>query len=101
MMTLDIQIQSLFFSFIFGLFLAFFLNINKKIIYNNNNLIKWFGTFLVILNCFLLYFIILKKINNGIFHIYCLLVLSIGLYTYKVIAKHIKKWYTNHRKKVN
>lgn len=97
-MDLYTQIISLVVSFVFGFFFSLFVDINYKIIYNENKFIKFLGTFLVVLLATLLYFIILRKINYAAFHVYCLLVLSIGYYLYKVIARSFKKWYTYGRK---
>ena len=90
-MNLKIQILSLFFSFLYGLTFGLFIKLNHKIIYNNKKTIKYLGTFLVIFISTLLYFIILKKINNATIHIYCLIVLSIGYCLYNIIASHLKK----------
>ena len=85
-MSLKIQILSLIISFIYGLFFNIILNINYKIIYNDNVLIQIIGSFLFIIANSLLYFYLLIKINNGIVHIYCLLMLLIGY----LIMKKIK-----------
>lgn len=81
-MTLKIQIISLIVSFLYGIFFSFLLNINYKLIYNNNKFIKIIGTLIFVLFNSLLYFLILLKINNGIVHIYCILALIIGFVIY-------------------
>ncbi len=90
-MNLTTQIISLIFSFSYGVLFSLFLDINHKIIYNPNKLIKYLGSFLVILISTLLYFLILKQINNANVHIYCLIVLSIGFCLYNFIASKLKK----------
>jgi len=99
MMDLKTQIITLLFSFGYGFLFSFFLHINYKFIYNNKIFIKVITSFLFILINILMYFIILKKINYGIIHIYYLIVIIIGfileLFVFKkinnIIAKKIKK----------
>ena len=91
-MTLKIQIISLIVSFLYGIFFSFLLNINYKIIYNENKFKKIIGTFLFIIFNSLLYFYILLKINNGIVHIYCIFSIITGYIMENfVINKKIKK----------
>lgn len=90
-MNLSVQIITLVFSFFYGIFFGLFVNINYKIIYNEKNFIKYLGSFLVVFISTLLYFIILRKINYAAFHIYCLIVLSVGFWLYNIIVKRIKK----------
>lgn len=90
-MNLPTQIISLTFSFFYGIIFGLFINLNYKIIYSDKILIKYIGTFLVILISTLLYFIILRKINNANMHIYCLIVLSLGYCLYNIIASNFKK----------
>lgn len=93
-MDLQTQIITLIFSFFYGIFFSLFISVNQKIIYHDKKWIKLLGTFLVILISVLVYFILLKKINFAAFHPYCLLVLGLGFYLEKRIAKHTRKWYT-------
>lgn len=89
-MTLKIQIISLIVSFLYGVFFSFLLNINYKLIYNNNKFIKIIGTFLFIIFNSLLYFLILLKFNNGIVHIYCIVALILGFtFNNSFLAKKI------------
>lgn len=60
-MTLKVQVMSLIISFLYGIFFSIFLNLNYKIIYNNNKIYKIGGTFLFVLVNVLLYFLIIKK----------------------------------------
>ena len=98
-MTLKVQIISLFFSFLYGMFFSFLLSLTYKIIYNNNKIIRVLSSFFFIIFNSLFYFYILLKINNGIIHIYLFFSLIIGYITeqfiYNKIALKIKKWY-NH-----
>ncbi len=86
-MSLDIQIITLLVSFLFGIFFALTLKINKKIIYNKNKIIKITGTFLIMLINTLIYFIILKNINNAQTHPYELLMIIFGYYIFQKVTK--------------
>ena len=83
-MNLTTQIKLILFSIAFGIFFNIFLNFNCKFIYSYNNFIKILSSFLFISINVLLYFICLYKINNGIFHIYSLIII---LLTYLLIEK--------------
>lgn len=94
-MTLNIQIITSIFSFLFGIFFYIFLKVNSKIIYNTNEIIKIFGTTLVVLISIMVYFLILKKLNDALFHPYHLLLIitsfSLTYYLHQNIVKHLKK----------
>ena len=89
-MALSIQINSLLFSFVFGIFFSLFLNINHKIIYNTKIIIKLIGTSLVISISILMYFIILLNINNATFHPYELIMIILGFIMENIIQKYLK-----------
>ncbi len=90
-MNLNTQIVTLLFSFLYGIFCGLFLKYNRKIIYHKKRIIKYLGSFLVVFICLLLYFIILKRINNAFFHPYCLIVSTVGIWLINYIDKQIKK----------
>jgi len=95
-MSLDIQIKTIVVSFLFGIYFSIFLNLNYKIIHSKKEFIKLIGTLVIIIVNVLLYFLILQKINNGVFHIYEILCILVGFILEKklhkyVIAKYIKK----------
>ena len=98
-MILKTQIILIFFSLVFGAFFSFFLNINYKLIYSEKRIFKVLLTFSFIIVNVLLYFIILKKINNGIIHPYAIICIIFGFLfdsaIHKMIANKYKKWY-NH-----
>lgn len=77
-MLLSIQIKSLLFSFIYGIFFFIMLEINYKFIYNDKIIIKMLFTFIFVFFHTLLYFICLIYINNGIVHVYFLLMILVG-----------------------
>ena len=94
-MNIKLQIITLLFSFSFGIFFSFFLGLNYKYIYSDKKIFKTIISFLVVIISVLIYFIILKKINNGIFHIYEILCIILGFifdnWIRTVIAKVLKK----------
>jgi len=102
-MALNIQINSFVFSFLFGIFFYLLININKKYLFYSKVYVKIIISFLFIFNNVLIYFIILKKVNNGIIHPYFFLVILVGCifgnFVYKKIFTKIKsKWYNKKAK---
>ncbi len=77
-MTLQIQIQTLLFSFLFGICFSAFLTFNYKLIYHEKKRYKITSTFLLIIGGILIYFIGIRRVNEGIFHPYSALVIIIG-----------------------
>jgi hypothetical protein len=92
-MSLKLQIISLIVSFLYGIFFSIFLNINYKLIYNDNKIYKIVGTFIFIIINVLLYFLIMEKINNGIIHIYCLISILLGYLIQNLIKRIFTKVY--------
>jgi hypothetical protein len=78
MMPLEIQIKSLLFSFIFGVFFAVMYNLNKRYIYGRERYYKIITTFLFIINLGFFYYLVLLKINFGIIHPYFLIMIYVG-----------------------
>ena len=88
-MNIKIQITTLLFSFLYGIFFSFFLSLNYKFIYINKKIFRTAISFLVVVVSVLIYFIILKKINYGIFHIYEILMISLGVIVENIIVSVI------------
>ena len=78
MMNLVVQIFSMFFSFIYGVFLYFMFVINYKYLFRKKYRLKLFYYFAMFLFVGLFYFVVLNHINNGILHLYFLLLLIFG-----------------------
>lgn len=90
MIPLDIQIKSIVFSFLYGVFFSFLLNLNYKFIYYSKGILKiLINIFFVVDNVFL-YFIILRYINNGIVHFYFLLSLVIGYFCVNKVSSRVR-----------
>jgi len=77
-MDLEIQIQSLIFSLVFGMFFALMFNILYKQLFCGTTIIKIISNGLFVIGSVILYFCILKIINNGIIHPYFLIMIFIG-----------------------
>ena len=90
-MSLIIQIKTIIVSILFGILLFVFLYFNQSIIYNKNKYIKIPGTLTIMFLTVLLYFLLIKYVNNGIFHIYEIFLCFIGFIIAYLIAIKIKK----------
>lgn len=84
-MILIIQIKSLFFSFIYGIFFALTYRINKKYLLSKNLYFKLILNFFFVLDHILIYFILIKLINKGILHVYFFLLFILGIIFYVYI----------------
>lgn len=96
-MDLKIQIISLSFSFLYGLFMYFMISINYKYLFMSKLIERIVISILFIVDNLLLYFLILRFINDGIIHVYFLLCILFGYFVggmlYKLIVKCKKIWY--------
>lgn len=92
-MILKVQLLALLFSFIYGIFFYFLVLLNYKFLYKNKYSI--IIDLLFIMDNVLLYFIILRKINNGVTHPYLFIVLIIGYLLTNYVDKKIRKWYNS------
>ena len=90
-MNLKIQVFSLLFSFIYGIFFSFLVNFHYHLLFNKNKIIQVFFTFLFLLDMALLYFFVLREINEGIIHIYFYFMLVLGFYISFPRLKKIRK----------
>lgn len=86
-MNLEQQLLSLIYSLIYGIVSAYLYNLNYKFIYKTDILYRILINFLFVTNLFLLYFIFLSMINDGIIHIYLLLV---SLASFLIFSKKYK-----------
>lgn len=91
MIPLNIQIKSIIFSFVYGCFFSFLLNINYKFIYFSKGIKKIIFNMIFVIDNTLLYFIILRYINNGIVHFYFILSLILGFTTVNKVTSKIFK----------
>ena len=87
MMNLSIQIESFSFSFLYGI--LYYLFLKRLLIFMNgvNNIQKILYSIVFTLLESILYFLILIKINNGIIHVYFILMIFCGYFLCKFIVK--------------
>ena len=90
-MDLKIQLLSLGFSFVFGLLFSIFVKMNYKLLFLSKKHIQIISNFLFLLDMSLLYFFIIKFINNGVLHIYFLFLFLFGWYLGTFLLKIIIK----------
>ena len=95
MMNLNTQINLIIFSFIFGMLFSLFITINYKFLYQGKSLFRFIINLMIIIISILIYFIGIRKINNGILHIYSILLIIVGfIFDNFIRSKLLKK----HRK---
>ena len=102
-MPLINQILTIVFSFIYGIIFYFLLEINYKYIYYGNKIYRIIVTLLFVLCNTIIYFIMLRKINYGIVHIYFLFCLLTGYILSNFVCKNLivnrkKQWYNVYEK---
>ena len=94
-MELNVQIYSLFFSFIFGCILNVLLDFFNRFNNKQKLFIKIIFSFLFVLILSLSYFIILIYINNGYLHVYFLISIMVGYifiyYIKALLFTHLKR----------
>jgi hypothetical protein len=90
-MDLTIQLQVLTVSFVYGILFSYLLKLEYRYLFESKFLYKLFLTVLFIFDNYLLYFIILKAINNGMFHIYFLFLLILGFLFGNYLVNRKKK----------
>lgn len=91
MIELNIQILSLGVSFLYGILFYILLEINSRFLYSSSMVVRILFSFVFILFCSLLYFVVLLKVNNGYVHFYFLLCIILGYFLCKVIHKRLLK----------
>lgn len=92
MMNLETQIKLVVFSLVFGIFFALMIDINHKYLYESKRYFKIIFTFLFILINTILYFLVLKKINEGIIHIYSIICIILGFFIEHFIKNKVVKF---------
>ncbi|MBQ7137210.1 MAG: hypothetical protein IJO43_04470 [Bacilli bacterium] len=90
-MSLEIQIQSLIVSFIFGMFFSVLFNLFYKFLFIRKKIIKITVNFLFITITTLLYFSVLCIINSGIIHSYFIIMLILGFWIGNKKSRRIRK----------
>jgi len=91
-MSLEVQIQSLIYSFVFGVFFSYTVNLNYRYLFSSKKVFKIIMNLLFVLVHVLLYFILLRKINSGVLHIYFLLMIIFGFLFGNYYSRKIRKY---------
>ena len=87
-MELIVQIKSMAFSFLYGIFFNLCFNVFYNILFTKNKYLNIVTNFVFNLFIFSLYFWGLYSINNGIIHFYFIMILFVGFFIYcKVFVK--------------
>ena len=89
MIPLKIQIISVFISYLYGIFFSILLNLNSKYIYNTKKIKKILFNFIFVFDNVLLYFIILRHINDCILHYYFIIALFLGFLSVNKVSNMI------------
>ena len=88
-MVLNLQIKALIVSFIYGIIISYLIKLQYKYLFPKKYILQIIVDMLFVFDIFLLYFLILKYINNGAFHIYFLFIIIIGyVLGYKLINRN-------------
>ncbi len=99
-MSLNEQIISLVFSFVYGIFLAFSYNFNYNLLFNKTKIFKAFFNILLVFDLVLIYFLLIKKINGGIIHPYFYILIVIGFIINFNFSKRLRKFFKIKEKTV-
>ena len=91
MISLNIQIKLILFSFVFGMVFKFFTIKLDKYIHHQNQLYSIVNSFSLIMFFALIYFYNIEYIADGILHPYSLIIVITGYFLYKPIASLLKK----------
>ena len=91
-MNIELQIQSLVFSLVFGLFFSFVYNLFYKYLYKGVMFIRIIMNFIFIISLASLYFMFLSIINNGIIHLYFIIMLFIGFIMGNIKTKKLRRY---------
>jgi len=90
-MDLLVQIQSLVYSFVYGYFFSYILNLNYQFLTAKHIVIRLLTNLFFVIDNVLLYFILLRIINSSIFHVYFLFMIILGFLYGNKYSKKIRK----------
>lgn len=91
-MKLEIQLLSLIFSFSYGILLSYVYNIAFNLLEHKVKRYKVLINILFFVNMFLIYFFLLLKINDGVLHLYFLILLFLGFWLFVNKTKSLRKY---------
>ncbi len=90
-MDIIVQIKTIIVSFLFGIFFSIVLGFNYKFIIGGRKVLGIILTFMFVIVNVLLYFIIMRRINYGIFHQYEILSIILGFFCENLAHRFIYK----------
>lgn len=88
-MDLFVQIKILIISFVYGIIISYILKLQYKYFFESKLWYKSLLTVFFVFDIVLIYFYILKAINNGMFHIYFLISIISGY----ILGKKLLVWH--------
>ena len=91
-MELSIQVESLLFSFFFGIIFSIVVNLFSNKLYNTRLSSQIINSFIISIVFCLIYFILIKKINNGVIHIYFIFMILFGFIIEKRFLKLVNRF---------
>ena len=91
-MSLEKQLLTIVFSLIFGFFFYLILYLSRKILFQKNLIKRIVSNILFIIDMVLLYFLIIKYINNGTLTYYSYIFMFIGIVLQKMIIDKLKTY---------
>ena len=89
-MSLILQIQSIAYTFLFGIYFSLTFNLLYKILFTKHFVINIITNFFFVILNSILYFYLLFLINNGIIHIYLFFIFLISFFLYNFLFRKIR-----------
>lgn len=90
-MGLETQIQSMIYSFVYGLFFSFLFNLHYHYLFDSKKWVQCIVSFLFLMDHVFLYFILLRYINHGVVHSYFIILIVLGCLVGNHTTKKIRK----------
>ena len=89
-MDIKLQIISIIFSFVFGVFFSILTNVNYRFLFSKSIVLKIIFTIIFVIDSGLLYFFLIKLINNAVVNLYFLLFVILGfLFGFIKLSKYV------------
>lgn len=89
-----VQLLSFFISFLYGIFFALVSRYHYKLVFSLKWVFRYILTFLFILDVSLFYILLLYYINQGVVHLYFLIITFLGYaferYLFPIVKKYVK-----------
>lgn len=89
-MSLIIQIQTIAYTFLFGLYIALIFNLLYRVLFTKSFVLNLVSNFMFVALNSVLYFYLLFLIDSGRIHIYLLFIFLISFFLYNLLFKKIR-----------